>query len=143
MVSRSSVRPAPTRPYSPKISPFLTSNVMFWSFGAYFVDRFCTERTVSPGSLSTGGNLLSRERPTIAEISSFMFVSLLSFVITRLPSRRTDIWSQISKISSILCDIYIREIPCSFNCLIILNSFATSGAVSEDVGSSSTITFEL
>ena len=30
---------------------------------------------------------------------------LLSFVITRLPSRRTDIWSQISKISSILCDI--------------------------------------
>ena len=119
------------------------SNDIFWSLGAYLVDKFSTEKITSPGLLSTGGNLLSSERPTIAEISSFISVSLLSFVITRLPSRKTEIWSQISNISSILCDIYINEIPCSFNCLIILNNFSTSGAVSDDVGSSSTITFEL
>ena len=59
----------------------------------------------SPGSLSTGGNLLSSERPTIADISSFISVSLHSFVITRLPSLSTDISSHILNISSILCDI--------------------------------------
>ena len=102
MVSRSSVRPAPTRPYRPKISPCRTSKVMSCRWGSNLVDRCCTDRITSPGVLSTGGNRLSRERPTMAVISSFMLVSLELLVITRFPSRRTEISSQISKISSIL-----------------------------------------
>ena len=105
MVSSSSVRPAPTSPYSPKISPSRTSKVTSWRWGANLVDRCCTDRMVPPGTLSTGGKRLSRERPTMAVISSFMLVSLELLVITRLPSRSTEISSQISKISSILWEI--------------------------------------
>ena len=102
MVSRSSVRPAPTRPYSPKISPSLTSKEISWRYGANFVERCCTERITSPGSLSTGGKRFSSERPTIAAISSLNDVSPTGFDITRFPSLRTETSSQISKISSIL-----------------------------------------
>ena len=63
------------------------------------------ESTGSPGVLSTGGKRLSSERPTMAAISSFISVSQVGLVMTRLPSRRTETSSQISKISSILWDM--------------------------------------
>ena len=50
-----------------------------------------------------------------------------SLVMTK-DSKDTDMNELIS---SILCDMYINEIPCSFNCLIILNNFSTSGALRE------------
>ena len=66
------------------------SKVISCRCGSNLVDRCCTDRITSFGVLSSGGNLFSSERPTIAAISSFISVSLLSFVITRLPSRKTE-----------------------------------------------------
>ena len=63
------------------------------------------DRMGSPGVLSTGGKRLSSERPTMAAISSFMSVSFELLVMTSLPSRSTEISSQISKISSILWEM--------------------------------------
>ena len=41
----------------------------------------------------------------MAAMSSFMLVSAVCLVMTMLPSRSTDTSSQISKISSILCEM--------------------------------------
>ena len=49
--------------------------------------------------------------------------------------------SAISLISAILCEIYIRDTPFSFNSLIILNNPLTSFSVSDDVGSSKMMIF--
>ena len=63
------------------------------------------ERIGSPGTLSTGGKRFSSERPTMAAMSSFIVVWEVGLVMTSLPSRRTEISSQISKTSSILCEM--------------------------------------
>ena len=60
-------------------------------FAPYYVDHTLGVWPQAAGVLSTLGKRLSSDLPTIAEISSFMSVSLLFFVITNAPSLRTDI----------------------------------------------------
>ena len=57
-----------------------------------------------------------------------------------MPSLITVISSEIRKISSILCEMYIIPQPCFFSEFIISKRRSASGSVSEEVGSSNTIT---
>lgn len=58
------------------------------------------------GTLSTGGKRLSSERPTMAEMSSFMFVSLVDFVITRLPvAQHRDLIADLEDLIHLVRDV--------------------------------------
>ena len=99
----SSVRPAPTSPTNPRISPLWSLKLIssYWLLSV----RCSTSSTGSPIGTLTFGNCTPRSRPTILRISMFSSTSSALKVLIYVPSRKTVISSQIWKISSILWEI--------------------------------------
>ena len=83
----SSVRPAPTSPASPRISPARTLRVTSRT-PALWHPRSRTSRTTSPGSTNVLGKTADSSRPTIIRISSPRDTSAISRVPTSTPSRK-------------------------------------------------------
>ena len=96
---RTSVRPAPTRPASPTISPAFTLREMSVKRGLRV--NPLTSRATSPRLGSPRSTKWCTSRPTIQRRTASTFVSLRSVSPTLRPSRRTLIRSQMLKISSI------------------------------------------
>ncbi len=97
-----SVRPAPIKPEKPMISPALTENE---TSSNRFPLACLTSRTVAPIDTSRSGYRSPISRPTISRTICSNDVSGIACVETEIPSRKTVIRSQSSKISSIRCEI--------------------------------------
>ena len=96
--------------------------------------------TTSPGLQLRFGYSVSTLLPTIRSTISSRVKSFVGRVSMTLPSRTTVAVSHISKISSILCEIYTMVVPVSFSVCMISNRCRVSPVVREDVGSSITMT---
>ena len=99
--SSTSVRPEPSRPAMPRISPFFSWNEASFS-RVYLPDRCSTCRITSPGSLVLGGKRFVSSRPTIRRMISSMVSSAAGLVATQAPSRMMVTSSEMRRISSIL-----------------------------------------
>ncbi len=94
----SSVLPAPTRPYSPVISPH--RRVKETSLTSDPERRLRTPRASSPTWLAFGGKTWASFRPTIRVTRLSRSVSATGIVRTRRPSLSTVTWSARRKTSS-------------------------------------------
>ena len=99
-----SVRPLPSRPARPTISPRRTLKETSRS-REYCAVRFSTSRATSPGLFVFGGNWFVSSRPTISLMISSIVISFAGLVATQVPSRMTVISSEILRISAILCEM--------------------------------------
>ena len=99
-----SVRPLPSSPASPTISPLRTLKETSFS-SEYCAVRLSTSSETSPGLFVFGGNWLVSSRPTIRRMISSIVISLAGLVATHVPSRITVISSEILRISAILWEI--------------------------------------
>src|SRR5574341_438341 len=133
----SSVRPAPTRPYHPKISP--ARRVKELGIRLCWLDRFVACRTAGWVERSrTGKPLTISERPTI-KVTRPSRVSLrkgCEGAPAFFPSRKTVTESAISKISSSLWETKIKETPCAWSCRMVSKRIAASFKEMEAVGPS-------
>lgn len=130
------VRPEPTRPAKPRISPSRSAKRFTGPFS-----RTCSASTSSTGAASRarrgfGGKLCSMRRPTIISTSAPTSVRATSVVPTYCPSRSTVIRSHTSKISSRWCEMKIIATPRRLSSRITPNRCAASAGVSVAVGSS-------
>ncbi|MNT37070.1 hypothetical protein D3C72_1731890 [compost metagenome] len=99
-LSITSLRPAPTSPATPRISPRLTLNETSWNQSERRSPS--TRSTSSPILLLNLGNIWVSSRPTIMVISDCLVrFSVLSLAI-KVPSRKMLTSSVMAKISSIL-----------------------------------------
>ena len=99
-----SVRPLPSRPARPTISPLLTLKDTSFK-REYWAVSPSTSRATSPGLFVFGGNWLLSSRPTISLIISSVVRSFAGFVAIHVPSRITVTSSAIRRISAILWEI--------------------------------------
>ena len=129
-----SVRRAPTSPAKPRTSPARTSNDTSPKTPSRPSPR--TSRTTSPGSPGVRWKKSLRVRPTISRIAIAGVSSERGRVDTQRPSRRTVTRSEISKTSSIRCEMNRMATPSRRSDSTIPNSRRTSWAESEAVGSS-------
>ena len=100
IVSATLLRPEPTSPAMPRISPVRSSNEMSWKTPSRV--RFSTLSTTSPIGTSSLGNIWVISRPTIMRMMSSRVTSVAAWVPTYLPSRNTENSSEISNSSFIL-----------------------------------------
>ena len=102
--SKSSVRPEPSRPATPIISPRRAVKDTSRSF-EYSAVRFLTSSRTSPISFVLGGYRFVSSRPTISFMISPVVRSAASFVAIHLPSRMIVTSSEICNISFILWEM--------------------------------------
>ena len=102
-VRANSVRPEPTSPETQSTSPAWSVRLMFLSTPGRF--RFLTSRIGSPRPTNSFGYSFSSSRPTIIAISRLRSSSRISPVCMCCPSRSTVTRSEISKTSSIRCEM--------------------------------------
>src|SRR4051794_34112162 len=100
MVSATLVRPAPTRPAKPRISPRRSSNETPRKTPSSARSR--TSSATSPISASPFGNIWVSSRPTMRAISFCWLKSAAGPVATYLPSRNTERSSAMRNTSAIL-----------------------------------------
>ena len=137
--SASSVRPAPTRPAMPRISPARRSNDTPLTPGA---DTSRTDmRTGASASSRTcfSGNVAVSERPSIASTSEDSVSSAVEEVRTSRPSRRTVTESASSSTSRRKCEMRRIVFPLRASERTISWSASVSFAASAAVGSSMTM----
>ena len=96
--SAADVRPAPTRPASPTISPSRTVSEASSKRGRLL--SFCRSSADGPGEGDRDGNSSVTSRPTIQRINCARSTPATFVVITCAPSRRTVTRSASEKISS-------------------------------------------
>jgi hypothetical protein len=99
-VSATLLRPEPTRPAKPSISPLRRSNEM--SRNRPSSVRLRTESTTSPIGTVSFGNIWVISRPTISRMMSSRVTSAAACSPMKRPSRNTDTSSAISNSSFIL-----------------------------------------
>ena len=99
--SNVSVRPLPSKPAIPTISPFLTLKDTSFRI-EYCAVRPSTSNAMSPGLFVFGGNWFVSSRPTISLMISSIERSSADSVATHVPSRMIVISSEILLISAIL-----------------------------------------
>ena len=133
MDSISSVRPAPMRPATPRISPLCTSKLM----SAKLSDSSPVTRSATSGS---GSPRLkeepSSEWPTMCSSISCLVTSVTGASQTFSELRSTTTLSQTANTSSRKCVMKIMPMRCFFSVRITSNSRSRSGAVRDAVGSS-------
>src|SRR3954454_10566071 len=129
-----SLRPAPTRPARPRISPRWTSKVTSVKTPSR-VSR-STLSTGSPISASTLGNSWSSSRPTMRRTSSSVVRPATAPSCVTSPSRSTVIDVPMAKISSSRCEMNSTAAPRSRSVRTTPNSRSTSWPESAAVGSS-------
>ena len=144
MPSISSVRCAPTRPATPRISPLCSSKLQWRKLRGWMEVKSSTLRTTSlEGWFSSGGYWLESSRPTIlAMISSLVMVDT-SHLPMYWPSRMMVTSSAITLISSILWLMYTSATPWLLSSRMMRNRDSTSLEVKEEVGSSRIRTLQL
>ena len=103
-VRASSVRPAPTSPARPTISPARTARLTPWTPPAA-QPRSRSSSTTSPGVTAFLGNTADSSRPTMSWISSVRLTSDIARVPMVWPSRSTVTRSAISDSSSSRCEM--------------------------------------
>ncbi len=110
IVRASSVRPAPTRPASPSISPARSSKLTPSTPGPY---RSRTESATgaSAGGGAFGGNVAVSGRPSIASISEASVSDAACAVFTSRPSRRTVTVSASWSTSLRKCEMRMIVVP--------------------------------
>ena len=134
----SSVRPEPTRPASPTISPARTSRDTPCTPGA-LRPRASSTTGASGGTGRRGGNVVPRDRPSI-ELSMVSSVSSAAGAVrTRRPSRRIVTWSASSATSRRKCETRTTVVPPAASLRMTWCSRSTSGRPRAAVGSSITI----
>jgi hypothetical protein len=135
IVSAISVRPAPTRPASPRISPLHNVKLTSRKRGSW----------ASPVTSSTGSGVLllvvrrgmtRSSRPTIWESRRMRSNPARSTVSTRRPSRSTAMSSLISITSSMRWLMKLKVQPSSLRRRMMVKRFSTSWEVRGEVGSS-------
>ena len=142
IVLASSDLPAPSSPQTPVMVPGYILRLMPSYFPALF--RFFSSRiglTSSPMTLST----LSFWRallPIMAKISSSFVVDLVSNSPLFFAFFNAVQWSLICNTSSRKCEMKIKDTPFSFSFASRSKKITFSFSLSEEVGSSSTRTFE-
>ena len=129
-----SLRPAPTSPARPTISPARTSKLTSWKTPPR--SRPSTWRTTSPTGATVFGNRSPTSRPTILATSCSTDVSAIASVATYSPSRITVTVSQSAKTSSNRCEMNTRPRPSSRSPRATWNSRSTSTPLRAAVGSS-------
>lgn len=110
-VSSSSVRPEPSRPHKPTISPARTVRSM--PSGSRLPTRGLRGRTAKPDSVSSSSpisvfpvrNMVCTSRPTIASAACSAVTRLASNSATHRPLRSTVARSAIWPISSMRCEM--------------------------------------
>ncbi len=95
----SSVRPAPTRPANPTISPARMLSPISCT-PLFLQERPRTSSTTLPGATGTLGNTADSSRPTIMRINSPRETSSIRRVPTKIPSRSAVTRSATSGSSS-------------------------------------------
>ena len=100
--SISSVRWAPTRPATPRISPLRTVKLAWRKLLGLMEVKSFTSNTTSPGTFSRVGYRLDSSRPTILVIMKSVVRSLEDQVPMYWPSRMMVTSSLMRRISSIL-----------------------------------------
>ena len=140
--SISSVLCAPTRPATPKISPFFSWKDTWRKLLGLMDVKSSTSNTTSPGVFPRAGYNSESARPTIFVMIKSVVKSFDAHVPMYCPSRMIVTSSLIRSISSILWLIYTMETPFSRSSPIIVNSASTSAAVREEVGSSKISTLQ-
>src|SRR5918992_1344391 len=128
----SSVRPAPTSPAKPRISPERTPKEQSLSTLPRVMPL--TRRSTSPISVSGFGYRLPISRPTISLTSLSSSSSEAGRVSTTRPSRMTVTRSAMRKISSSLCEMYRIAMPCEVRSLMTPKRSSISFSASEPVG---------
>ena len=131
-----SLRPAPTRPARPTISPARTVKEMSWK-----VPRDCsplTSSTTSPISAGVLGNRSPTSRPTIRSTIASTSVSAMASVEMYSPSRITVTVSQSANTSSKRWEMKTRARPSSRRLRATAKSRSTSTPLRAAVGSSMT-----
>ncbi len=129
-----SLRPAPTRPARPTISPART--VKLTSLNVPVEARPSTSRMGAPISATVFGNRSATSRPTIAATSRSTLVSAMDWVETYSPSRMTVTVSQRENTSSNRWEMNTTARPSSRSPRATANSRSTSTPLSAAVGSS-------
>jgi len=138
IVSASSVRPAPTSPATPRISPLCSVKLTSCTWSPRL--RLRTSSTISlPGGWLRRSYIWPTSRPTIMRMMSSVVTSATGCVPTSMPSRRTVTRSQMARTSSSRCEMKTIDTPRARRSRMRLNSVSTSRSVSEEVGSSITI----
>ena len=113
-----SVRPAPTRPQKPTISPAWTSKLMSLNTPALPMPR--TSSTFSPRGTSSLGYRSFTCRPAMPSIRSDMVMSATLWVLILRPSRKIVTRSAISKTSSSLWEMKMIDLPAAESRRMIL-----------------------
>ena len=131
----SSVRPAPTRPASPRISPRCSVRSTR-TFGLARVRRPEIPRTGTPRAGSARGSARARSRPIISRTTrSRLIRSRASAPLTR-PSRRTTTRSATASISARRWLTNSTATPSARSCAITASRRRVSAMVRLEVGSS-------
>ena len=130
-----SVRPDPTRPARPRISPLRTESETprtrssrLWRFRAW--------SAISPISIVRFGKTAAMSRPTIMRINSSRFTWSIARVPMVCPSRSTVTRFAIAAISSSRWEIYMIPTPSCRNWRMTANRRSTSRSDNDAVGSS-------
>ena len=139
MASRSSVRPAPTSPASPTISPARTSNDTGFAFRCTPTSPSTRSRTAAPG-FAARGSAAAMSRPTISRSSIARSNSPRFRSPVGRPSRSTSTRSAMRSTSSRWCETKTTAVPCARSSPMMPSSRSASRALRLDVGSSSTST---
>ncbi len=139
MAAASSLRPAPTNPDMPTISPDRTSKEI--SFNTFSRLRLRTDSTTSPIGL-VSATVSRTSRPTIMRMTLSWSSSEMGRVPTSLPSRSTVTRSATRKTSSSQCETKTMPSPLAFKSFTTAKRRSISGGESDVVGSSMTSTFE-
>ena len=134
MLCATSVRPAPTNPARPTISPRRSSNDTSEKTPRRV--RPSTRRTTSPTCASCFGNSASSERPTISRTISPCESSAASRVVMWRPSRSTVTTSAIASTSSSLWLMKTTDTPRPRRRCTVAKRFSTSCGERAAVGSS-------
>ena len=102
-----SVRPAPTRPASPTISPACTRNATSFTRTplAELTPRTSSTTGASAATAGSSGKWFSKARPTIKRIRSSGGICAIGRVSTALPSRSTVTRSAMRGSSSSRCEM--------------------------------------
>ena len=99
-----SVRPLPTRPASPTISPARTSKEMSWKAGGRLSPRTASTTGASAGGGTGVGKATSSERPSIAVTRLSEVSSAAGVVFTWRPSLSTVTVSHRASTSPRMCE---------------------------------------
>src|SRR4051794_7765419 len=129
-----SLRPAPTSPARPTISPRRTSKLTSTNTPSRV--RRSTLSSGAPISVSSLGKSCDSSRPTMRRTSASLVRSFVAPSWVTSPSRRTVAVSQISKISSRRCEMNSTAAPRAFRVRTTPNRRSTSCPERAAVGSS-------